>query len=38
MFGDYVSLYLALARAVDPTPVASLDEFKLRMAESAHDA
>jgi glucose/mannose-6-phosphate isomerase len=31
-FGDYVSLYLALARGVDPTPVASIDQFKKRMA------
>ena len=36
MFGDYVSLYLALVRGVDPTPVASIDEFKRRMAEAAH--
>lgn len=33
MFGDYLSLYLALARGVDPSPVASIDEFKRRMAE-----
>jgi len=32
MFGDYVSLYLALARGVDPSPVASIDAFKQRMA------
>ena len=38
MFGDYVSLYLALARGVDPTPVASIDEFKRRMSEIAHGA
>ena len=36
MFGDYVSLYLALARGVDPSPVASIDEFKRRMAEGSH--
>jgi glucose/mannose-6-phosphate isomerase len=36
MFGDYLSLYLALARGVDPTPVASIDEFKRRMAERPH--
>jgi glucose/mannose-6-phosphate isomerase len=38
MFGDYLSLYLALARGVDPTPVASIDEFKRRMAEGARGA
>jgi len=38
MFGDYVSLYLALARGVDPTPVASIDEFKRRMAEVEYGA
>ena len=38
MFGDYLSLYLALARGVDPTPVASIDDFKRRMAEGKHDA
>ncbi|HKQ57864.1 MAG TPA: bifunctional phosphoglucose/phosphomannose isomerase [Candidatus Eisenbacteria bacterium] len=34
-FGDYLSLYLALATGVDPTPIASIDEFKRRLAESA---
>jgi glucose/mannose-6-phosphate isomerase len=34
-FGDYLSLYLALMNGVDPTPVASIDEFKRRLAESA---
>jgi glucose/mannose-6-phosphate isomerase len=34
-FGDYLSLYLALADGVDPTPVASIDEFKRRLAEAA---
>jgi len=33
-FGDYLSLYLALATGVDPTPIASIDEFKRRLAES----
>jgi glucose/mannose-6-phosphate isomerase len=33
-FGDYLSLYLALALGVDPTPIASIDEFKRRLAES----
>ncbi|MEK7824136.1 MAG: bifunctional phosphoglucose/phosphomannose isomerase, partial [Candidatus Eisenbacteria bacterium] len=34
-FGDYLSLYLALADGVDPTPVASIDEFKRRLADAA---
>ena len=34
-FGDYLSLYLALADGVDPTPIASIDEFKRRLADSA---
>jgi glucose/mannose-6-phosphate isomerase len=34
VFGDYVSFYLALARGVDPSPVASIDLFKKRMAEA----
>jgi glucose/mannose-6-phosphate isomerase len=34
-FADYVSLYLALLRGVDPTPIASIDEFKRRLAERA---
>ena len=34
MVGDTLSLYLALARGVDPTPVASIDEFKRRLAEA----
>lgn len=38
MFGDYLSLYLALARGVDPSPVASLVEFKRRMSEGTHGA
>ena len=31
-FGDYVSLYVALLAGVDPTPIASIDEFKRRLA------
>jgi glucose/mannose-6-phosphate isomerase len=34
LFGDYLSLYLALERGVDPTPVASIDEFKRRLSEA----
>jgi len=33
-FGDWLSLYLALLNAADPTPVASIDWFKSRLAES----
>lgn len=32
-FGDYVSLYLAFLRGVDPTPIASIDAFKSKLAE-----
>jgi glucose/mannose-6-phosphate isomerase len=35
MWGDYLSFYLAMLRGVDPTPVASIDEFKRRMAAAA---
>jgi glucose/mannose-6-phosphate isomerase len=31
-WGDYVSFYLALLNGVDPTPIASIDEFKRRLA------
>jgi glucose/mannose-6-phosphate isomerase len=34
-FGDYLSLYLALASGVDPTPIVSIDEFKRRLADAA---
>ena len=34
-FADYVSLYLAFLRGVDPTPIASIDAFKRRLAEHA---
>src|SRR5262245_5955242 len=34
-FGDYLSLYLALAGGVDPTPIVSIDEFKRRLADAA---
>lgn len=32
-FGDYLSLYLAFLNGVDPTLIASIDEFKRRLAE-----
>jgi glucose/mannose-6-phosphate isomerase len=32
--GDYVSLYLALRRGVDPTPVAIIDQFKSVLAKA----
>jgi glucose/mannose-6-phosphate isomerase len=31
-FGDYLSLYLAFLGGVDPTPIASIDAFKERLA------
>ena len=31
-FGDYLSFYLALQNGADPTPVASIDEFKRRLS------
>ena len=31
-WGDYLSLYLALLRSADPTPIKSIDEFKRRLA------
>lgn len=34
-FGDYVSLYVALASGVDPTDISSIDAFKQRLADSA---
>jgi len=33
-FGDYLSLYLALLGGADPTPIASIDEFKRRLSEA----
>ena len=33
-FGDYLSLYLALLGGQDPTDIASIDEFKRRMAQA----
>lgn len=32
-FGDYVSLYTALVRGVDPTPIPSIDTLKRRLDE-----
>jgi glucose/mannose-6-phosphate isomerase len=34
LFGDYVAYYLAMGYGVDPTPVPSLVDFKLSMAEA----
>lgn len=31
LFGDFVSVYVALLRGVDPTPVAPIDEIKRRL-------
>jgi glucose/mannose-6-phosphate isomerase len=36
-FGDSLSLYLALLGGVDPTDIASIDDFKRRLAERASD-
>lgn len=33
--GDYVSLYLGLLNGVDPSSIASIDEFKRRLAEDS---
>jgi glucose/mannose-6-phosphate isomerase len=34
-FGDFLSLYLALLGGADPSDIASIDEFKRRLAERA---
>ena len=34
LFGDYMAYYLAMGYGVDPTPVETLEEFKLSMAEA----
>jgi len=34
LFGDFVSVYLAILRGVDPTPVARIEEIKRRLAAS----
>jgi glucose/mannose-6-phosphate isomerase len=31
-YGDFVSVWLALLQAIDPTPIAAIDEFKRRIA------
>ncbi len=36
-FGDSLSLYMALLGGVDPTDIASIDEFKRRLAERSSD-
>ena len=36
MLGDYVSLYLALLRAVDPGPVDVIERLKERLAETGY--
>lgn len=37
MLGDYVSLYLAIARGVDPGPVEMITRLKTRLAETGYD-
>jgi glucose/mannose-6-phosphate isomerase len=34
VLGDYVSVYLALLRGVDPTPVGTIEKLKVRLKES----
>jgi glucose/mannose-6-phosphate isomerase len=34
VLGDYVSLYLAVLRGVDPTPVGTIEKLKVRLKES----
>ncbi len=34
VLGDYASVYLALLRGVDPTPVATIEDLKVRLKES----
>lgn len=36
MLGDYVSLYMAIARGVDPGPVDMIGRLKLRLAETGY--
>ncbi len=36
MLGDYVSMYLAIARGVDPGPVEMIGRLKARLAETGH--
>jgi glucose/mannose-6-phosphate isomerase len=36
MLGDYVSLYLAIARGVDPGPVDMIGRLKSRLAETGY--
>jgi glucose/mannose-6-phosphate isomerase len=36
MLGDYVSLYMAVARGVDPGPVDMIGRLKLRLAETGY--
>jgi glucose/mannose-6-phosphate isomerase len=37
MLGDYVSVYVAFAYAVDPTPVTAIEHIKARMADMDHE-
>ena len=32
LLGDFVSVYLAVRRGVDPTPVTAIDQLKSRLA------
>ena len=33
LLGDYASVYLALMRGVDPTPIATIDRLKIRIGK-----
>jgi len=38
LLGDYASVYLALLRGLDPTPIATIDEMKARMKDGKVEA
>ena len=38
LLGDYASVYLALLRGLDPTPIATIDEMKSRMKDGNLEA
>ena len=37
LLGDYASVYLALARGVDPTPIGTIDKIKTRLRQGRAD-
>jgi hypothetical protein len=36
-FCDFVSVYLGLARGLDPTSIPAIEEFKERVGEKTHE-